>query len=190
MATSEVQVCSNALLLLGAQTINSFDDDSDRALLVSNLWPNALDAILRSHPWNCALARVTLAPEAAVPAFDYAYQFTLPGDCLRILTIGEKGENPEFEVNGRKILFDEAVLKLRYIQRNENIPSWDALLVQAAEAYMAMTCAYPITKSASMFEAMTGLWKLKLQQARNIDGQENSPEEFGDFPLLASRRSR
>lgn len=190
MATSPVQICSNALLLLGAQTINSFDDESDRALLVSNLWPTALEAILRSHPWNCAVKRAQLAPDATAPAFDYAYKFTLPGDCLRILTIGERGENPQYELEGRKVLFDEALLNIRYVYRNEDIPSWDSLLVQAAEAYMAMTCAYPITKSASMFEAMGNLWKVKLQQARNIDGQENPPEELGDFPLLNARRGR
>jgi hypothetical protein len=187
-ATSEVQICSNALLLLGAQTINSFDDDNDRALLVANLWPNTLEAVLRSHPWNCAIKRVALAPDAVAPAFEWAYAFTLPGDCLRLLSIGERGEYPEFELEGRKILFDEAELKLRYVYKNEDIPSWDALLVQAAEAYMAMTCAYPITKSASMFEAMTRLWDLKLRQARTIDGLENPPEQLGDFPLLNARR--
>lgn len=188
MATSEVQICSNALLLLGADTINSFDDETDRALLVSNLWPNALEAILRSHPWNCAIKRLALAPDADAPDFDYAAQFTLPGDCLRVLSCGLKGEQQAYELEGRKVLCDDSVLYLRYIRMNDDIPSWDALLVQAAEAYMAMTCAYPITKSASMVEAMTGLWDLKLRQARNIDGQENPPEEVGDFPLLAARR--
>lgn len=177
------------MLLLGADTINSFSDESDRAKLVSNLWPNALEAILRSHPWNCAIKRVRLAPDVAVPAFAYAYQFSLPADCLRILSIGEKGENPEFEIEARKVLFDESLLNVRYIYKNEDIATWDALLVQAAEAYMGMTCAYPITKSASMFDAMANLWKLKLQQARTIDGSENPPEEFGDFPLLNARRS-
>jgi len=188
MATSEVQVCSNALLLLGADTINSFDDETDRAKLVSNLWPNSLDAILRSHPWNCAITRAALAPDDSAPAFEWPYQFTLPGDCLRILSIGEQGENPEYRPEGRKILYDESVLKLRYIYRNSDVPSWDALLVQAAEAYMAMTCAYPITKSAAMFDAMTKLWDLKLRLARNVDGQEAPPEEVGDFPLLSARR--
>lgn len=188
MATSPVQICSNALLLLGAQTINSFDDESDRTTLVANLWPNALEAILRSHPWNCATKRRQLTPDAAAPPFDYAYQFTLPGDCLRILSVGEKGENPQYEVEGRKILFDESLLNLRYVYRNEDVASWDALLVQAAEAYVAMTCAYPITKSASMVDAMNALWAQKLAHARAVDGAEQPPEELGDFPLLAGRR--
>lgn len=183
-----MQVCSNALLLLGAQTINSFDDESDRATLVSNLWPNALEAILRSHPWNCAVKRLSIAPDATAPAFDFAYQFTLPGDCLRVLSVGEKGAEVEYTLEGRKVLADESELLLRYVFRNENIPSWDALLVQASEAYMAMTLAYPITKSASMFGAMTDLWNLKLRQARSIDGMENPPEQLGDFPFLNVRR--
>lgn len=188
MATSAVQICSNALLLLGAKTINSFDDDTDRATLVANLWPNALEAILRAHPWNCAVRRVALAPDATAPDFDYANQFTLPGDCLRKLSVGLKGQQQAHEVEGRKILSDETVLYLRYIYKNDDVASWDALLVQAAEAYMAMTCAYPITKSASMFDMMANLWGKKLREARTVDGQENPPEDAGDFPLLNARR--
>lgn len=189
MADSAVQICSNALLLLGAQTINSFDDATDRATLVSNLWPNALDAVLRAHPWNCAVKRVALAPEAAAPVFDYSYSFLLPGDCLRKLSVGLAGAPDDHQVEGRRILMDESVCYLRYVYRNDDIPSWDALLVQAAEAYMAMTCAYPITKSASMFDAMEKLWAVKLRDARNVDGQENPAETAGDFPFLAARRA-
>lgn len=188
MATSEVQICSNALLMLGAQPINSFDDDSDRALLVSNLWANARDAVLRSHPWNCAIAREQLAPMAAAPAFDFAYQFLLPGDCLRALSVGKEGETPTFRIERRRILFDESLLNLRYIFQNTDVTSYDSLLVEALTAYMAMTCAYPITKSASQMDAMAQLYDVKLRQARSIDGMEQPPEEFGDTPFLNARR--
>jgi hypothetical protein len=188
MATSEVQVCSNALLLLGANPINSFDDESDRALLVSNLWDNCRDAVLRSHPWNCAVKRVALSPDGATPAFDYAYQFTLPGDCLRVMSVGEEGEAFRFRLEGRKILMDDAVCKLGYIYKNEDVTTWDALLVEAMEAYMAMTCAYPITKSASMQKSMADLYQYKLKQARSTDAQEQPSEDVGDYPLLSVRR--
>jgi hypothetical protein len=187
MATSAVQVCSNALLLLGAQTINAFTDNSDRAKLVSNLWANCRDAVLRSHPWNCAVEIVQLAPDATTPAFDWTYQFTLPGDCLRILSVGEEGETPEYRVRRRKILCDENPLNLTYLYRNEDVASWDSLLVEAMTAYMAMTCAYPITKSASVQEQMASLYKFKLQQAKAVDGQEQPPEQMGDFPFMDAR---
>ena len=188
MATSDVQICSNALLMLGAQTINSFDDENDRALLVSNLWANARDAVLRSFPWNCAVKRVSLAPDAAAPAFEYAYQFAKPGDCLRILSIGEEGDSLRYTIEGSKILIDESECKLRYIYRAIDVTIWDALLVEAMEAYMAMTCAYPITKSATTQKTMSELYAFKLRQARTVDSLEQPPEDMGNKPFIDARR--
>lgn len=188
MATSEIQICSNALLLLGAETINSFDDESDRAKLVSNLWDNGRDAVLRSHPWNCAETDVVLSPDVAPPAFGWAYKFQLPGDCLRVLGVGEEGDSVRYRIKGRKLYMDESELKLTYLYRNVNIPSYDALLVEALTAYMAMTCAYPITKSASTQKTMADLYAFKLRQARTTDGLEQPTEDVGDTPFINVRR--
>lgn len=187
MATSAVQICSNALLLVGDQPINSFSDNNDRTRLVSNLWANARDAVLRSHPWNCAVKRVALSPDVATPAFEWSQQFTLPPDCLRILSIGEEGETPAYAIESGKILCDENPLNLRYVWRNTDVTTWDALLAEAMTAHMAMTCAYPITKSAAQQDEMIKLYRFKLQQARSVDGQEQPPEQFGDFPLMNAR---
>lgn len=188
MATSEVEICRNALLLLGDAEISSFDDEGDRVTLIANLWPNARDTVLRSHPWNCAIKRVALAPEATPPDFDYAYSFLLPGDWLRTLSVGLKGDAPAYEHENGRILMDDAVCYFRYVFRNENIATYDAMLVAALEAYMAMLAAYPITKSAAVQERMASLYEGQLKRARSIDGQEQPPEDFGDFPLLAVRR--
>lgn len=187
MATSEVQVCSNALLMLGAQPINDFDDEGDRVTLVSNLWANARDAVLRSHPWNCAVKRVSLAPDVAIPPFEYAYQFAIPGECLRILSIGEEGEHFRYRIEARKIVMDDSECNLRYIFRNEDVTTWDSLLVSAMEAYMAMLCAYPLTKSPTQRSEMEKQYAFQLRQARTVDGLEEPTDDVGDFPLLAVR---
>jgi hypothetical protein len=186
MASSAVQICSNALLLLGAQTINAFNDNTDRAKIASNLWANCRDAVLRGHPWNCAVKRVQLAADTEGPAFEWTYQYTLPGDFLRLLSLGEEGEDVPFRLENGKILTDDEC-KLTYIFRNENVNTWDSLLVEAATAYMAFTMAYPITKSASVQEAMGKAYEFKLKQARAVDGQENPPEQFGDYPFIVAR---
>src|SRR3546814_9999800 len=68
--TTEVSICSNALLRLGADPINSFDEadnfgsNIERARLCANLWPNVRRQVIRSHPWNCATKRVVLSPDA------------------------------------------------------------------------------------------------------------------------------
>jgi hypothetical protein len=187
-ATSEVQICSNALLLLGDETIASFDENTTRARLCSNLWDTVRDAVLRSHPWNCAMMRVVLAADATAPAFDWAYSFTLPADCLRVWTVGQDDSMPpEWEVENGKLLMDDAIGYVRYVHRLEDAARYDALLRLALTSGMAAALAYPITKSATQQEAMAKLHAMHMRSARTADGQEGTGEQGLDSPLIAVR---
>lgn len=178
MATSEVQICSNALLLLGDDTINSFEDEADRVTLVSNLFPTARDAVLRLHPWNCALKRVALAPEVTTYGFDWQYSFLLPDDWIRTVSVGMSGEETDYEIENGRILCDENPCYLRYIFRNEVVASYDALLVETITAYMAWKIAYPITKSSTLRDSKEKEFGTVLKLAQNADGQESPPQEI------------
>jgi len=190
-ATSEVQICSNALLLLGGAAISSFTEQGTGPLLSSNLWPLVRDATLRSHPWNVAMKRVALAPDSNTPAFDWAYQFLLPGDCLRVWKVGRDGDVPEYRLEssdaGNVIMMDEATCYLRYVRQLTDVTKYDSLLTMALVAAMAANLAYPITKSQTQQDAMVKLYQFHLRQARTIDGTEDTPEEVGDTPLIAAR---
>ena len=177
---SKITICSNALLKLGAASISAFDENSTGARLSSNFWPDALDAVLRSHPWNCAIKRVALAPTSVSPIYDYDNAFTLPGDNLRLL---EVKTDYDYKVESGEILATEDPLYIKYIWRNENVATYDALLISALTAYMQAELAYPITKSTTQQKAAWELFALKIKQARTVDGQEDPPETFGDFPL-------
>lgn len=189
MSATPVSICSNALLRLGDKPIASFEDASDRATLASNLWPDARDYVLRRHPWNCATARVILAPDATAPAFGWTHQFTLPADWLRTLQVGEDGERPPYQIEGRKVLFNGTALKLRYIFRNENPATWDTLLVEAMTRVMRALFAYPSTQSGSMEQLAESELAQLLKEARATDGQEDSPDAMDDSPLLQARFS-
>jgi hypothetical protein len=186
MATS-VSICSNALLMLGAQPINDLAEDLDRARLAANLYPSVRDDMLRSHPWNCAVKRVVLSPETRTPPYGYAYQFMLPSDWLRTLSVGDYGAEIDYRIEGRAVLANEAALKLRYIFRNENESTWDAMLVHCMTLAMAARMAYAITQSATLEQVRMQELELALKRARAIDGQDEPPETFGDNRLLGSR---
>jgi hypothetical protein len=187
--TSSVSICSNALLRLGDSPISSFTDPSKRATACANLYPEMRDAVLRSHPWNCATKRVVLAPVAEAPAFDYVYQFQLPDDWLRTIQIGELGCPLKYTIEGQRILANLDALKLVYIYRNTIEQSWDSTLVDVVTAAMTAVLAYPVTQSASMQQAMQGQFIQTLKQAKAINGQDDDEETLGDFPLLAGRMS-
>ncbi len=186
MAT-RVSICSNALLLLGAKTINSLDEGTDRASLASNLYDSVRDSLLRSHPWNCAVKRVILAPDTETPAFDYTAQFTLPGDWLRTLSVGMEGYEVDYKHESGKVLANGTSLPLRYIFRNDNEATWDSMLVWAMTMTMKALLAYPITGSTSLEQLVEDALKGILKQARAVDGQDDPPQTLGDFRLLNAR---
>lgn len=192
--TSPITISSNALLRVGANPINAFTDGNDgtikRGRICENLWPTIRDALLRSHPWNCAVKRITLSPTVDAPAFNYGRKFTLPADWLRTLDINDiPSEDYDFRIEGRELLTNASVVNLRYIFCNEDVTSWDSLLIECAELEMAAAIAYAITKSTSLKQEFRDEVMRLKKQARAVDGQEESAQTFGDSPLLQSRYS-
>lgn len=187
MSATDVSICSNALLMLGSQSINALNEASDRARLAANLYPTIRDATLRAFPWNCCLKRVALAPDSDAPAFDWSNQFTLPGDFLKAIAVGELGAEEEFRIEGRKLLSDANPCYLLYVFLNNNPGTWDPGLVNVVTTAMAAAMAYPITQSAALQQTMEAKAMLTMKQAKAVDGQDDTPETLGDFRLLASR---
>lgn len=187
MAVSEVSICSNALLMLGDSPIASFSESTTRARLASNLWAPVRDMVLRLHPWNCAVKRQSLAPDASAPAFDWDYQFTLPADCLRVLSVGRDGEGCDYLVESGKLLCNENPALVRYVWRNETPASWDTALVWAMTVAMRAVFSQPVAASTSLEQLIRDELKDILRQARSADGQEDPPQQLGDERLYSAR---
>lgn len=190
MATATgVSICSNALLMLGSQTINDFADqlNLDRAKLCANLYPTVRDDILRSHPWNCCVKRAVLAPDAAAPSFGYEQSFEMPSDLLRVLEVGASGCQIDYLVEGRTIQANTTVLELRYIFRNEVESTWDSNLINVVTQAMCAALAYPVTQSTAKQGGEEQKLELMLRRARAVDGQEDPPQTLGDERLYAAR---
>jgi hypothetical protein len=184
-----VSISSNALLLLGAKTINDFNEDDDRTKLASNLYADVRNALLRSHPWNCAIKRVSLAPDVAVPVMDYKYQFSLPNDWLRTLQVGEDSFQVDYKSEGRKLLANDNPLLLRYIFLNDVESTWDVMLVQGMTLAMKAAMAYPITMSQAVADSAQKELFIYLRSCRTADASDDPAQTLGDFRLLNSRFS-
>lgn len=187
MTASVVSICSNASLMLGAKPINDLAEANDRTRLAANLFEPVRDYVLRRHPWNCATKRVVLAPDVATPAFDWAYQFTLPDDFMKLQSNGEDGCIVPHKLESGKLLCDDNPVYLVYTWKNTNPATWDAMLVWGMTMSMKAVMAYPITQSASLEQLVEAALKDVLKQARAVDGQDDPPETLGDTPLMNSR---
>ena len=68
---SVVDICNEAMDLLGTATIISLTQNSKEARLCNRRFDTVRDAVLRAHPWNCAIVRQQLAKNTTAPAFGF-----------------------------------------------------------------------------------------------------------------------
>lgn len=180
---SSISICSNALIMLGDKPIASFTEGSRAAQVAANLYTDAKRDFLRGHPWNAAIKRATLAPLADAPEHGFANQFQLPADFLRML---EVVDGQEFKVEGRRVLVNATVLRIKYVA---DVPedTWDAGMVSAMTLQMAALMALPITESSTKAEALAQTANRAVRRAKAIDGMEDTPDAIEDDPLYRSR---
>ena len=175
---SVVDICNGALNQLGASTILSLTEDSKNARLCNARYTQVRDAVFRSHPWNCLQKRVQLAADTDTPAWGFTKQYTLPSDCLRVLSILDY--DSDYKIEGRKILANHATVKIQYVARIEDPNQYDELLRETISAALAADIAYAITSSNPTASNMYTLFQDKLREARFVDateGQNTNPDD-------------
>lgn len=183
MAASEVAIVNCALILLGAEPINSLSDTSKSAKIANRTYDMLRQDVLLSHPWNFAVARKELAVTVDEPEYDYTYEFTLPSDVLRVLdTDLPQGEPWEIGINpssGAKVLMTNAsAVKIKYIKDLTDTTLFTPTFEQAFSARMAAQWSYALVQSASLQQNMYSLYKDLLSSARSFDAQESCDQEL------------
>lgn len=200
---SETDFLNDSLSQIGSGHITSIDDGSVSANYCRTFWPALRRSLIRSHHWNFAEARATLALESTAPAFEYAYSYALPTLLLKIkvyngtsltttsfTALGEFGwwSTPWYKIEGRKLLSNDATVQIVYVQDVLDPNLWDALFYQGAAAHLAAKLASAIAKDTrlaqSKLQEATALW---MPMAVAVDGQENPEPPYQVNDLLWGR---
>jgi len=190
---SVVDICNSALNLLGASTISALTDDTKNARLCNQRYEPVRNRIFRSHPWNCLIKRVQLAQDSDAPVIEFANQYTLPTDCLRVLkihngTTDSVASDLEYKIEGRKIKTNEGTVYLVYVALDTDPNNYDAYVQEAISHQLAADIAYAVTNNATLANNYMSRADERLREARFIDATENSVDtieanEFTDARL-------
>jgi hypothetical protein len=193
MATSVIEICNNALLDLGEEAIMSLGDESKAAGLCNHRWPAVRDAVLRAHPWNCAMTQAELAAGTAAPLWKWEYGYVLPVDFLRMVqVVGADGIRVrDWEIQGGIVLCNEAApICIAYVRRETDPRKYDALLDETLSARLAATLAYPLSGSTALAQACWDVYQDKLGEARGVDAREGVPESVASTGWLGAKMGR
>ena len=171
MATN-VQIVNAALIRLGVDVINSLNQSNNRNSIIANaIFDMTRQELLRLHPWNFAVKRLSLASTVDAPAFGYAYQYPLPVDCLRVLRLSDI--ETDYKLEGGYILTDSSTCDIIYIRDVIDCGQFDSLFQEVFVAKLTAVMAPTLTDNSNTAQFIQ-VFETTLRTAKQIDGQEDS----------------
>tara|TARA_R110002050_G_scaffold218826_1_gene354785 strand:- start:1099 stop:1689 length:591 start_codon:yes stop_codon:yes gene_type:complete len=190
-ANSAIDICSRALILIGAEPITSFEDDTTEALICGNMYEDIARANLVSTRWRFASNQAVLARLSDAPTgrFDAAYQ--LPSDLLFTHAVTLNGHSIEYTIYGSKIFCDassqdELILDYTFRAEEVNWPSYFSITVEYA---MAIVLSTALARDQSLAQLMQFQYNQLTAKARSIDSQQQTTRKLTTSRFLTQRRT-
>ena len=180
MALTKFDICSQALIKCGADTITSFSDGTHESNVCSVMYDTVKKALLYYTFWNFGIKKVQLNRLSETPADKkFLYVHSLPADVVRIRSVfDENGQaNYTYKKEGQKIYSNNKTAFLEYVQNMDEtfMPSF---FVETLVTKVASEINESITSSSSLTRNLQDEFQQKLRAARIADGQENPPQNI------------
>ena len=207
MTQATVNLCNEALRLLGEVSITNLSEGTELAETCSLLFNTAARGILASYPWRCTLTKARLTrlserggPDPGAPTHEWRFRHQLPADLLllRELAASDAVAVPpmrQYELFDGTVLSNQPDLWADY-QKWITPDLWPAHLRDAAKYALAAQFAIPVTGSTSLAEQYRrfaygtpgeGATGGALGLARRIDAQQQPGQRITSFPLMEAR---
>ena len=188
MPLSNIELCSAALVKLGATGISSFSDGTAEADVAGTLYEIVRDGLLGTHPWSFATAHAELIQLPTAPLTDFDYAFELPTDFIKGLSAGDdgRGRGAIYQIVGNEVHSNYEEITLTYIKRaaEDIFPTY---FVSALVNRLAAEFCLPLTENASRSDLLYRLADTELKLAKLIDSQQDTPPRVEDFTLIEAR---
>jgi len=182
MAT-DISMSSNALLLIGHNTINSFTDAGAGARAAANLYSVVYEDAITSHSWRFAMGKVTLSKLAASPLNEWTNAFQLPGDLLLVYRTYPRSV---FEIYEDMLFSDQETVEIDYWFKPEEttLPPYFVKLMQYL---LAAEFAISVTDNRTLAETFANAADRQRLVAMNRDSQGRTNNAIESAPFLEVR---
>jgi hypothetical protein len=196
---SEVSIINAALTKLAESSIESRNDDSERARVMNSRYDAVRDAELRRRRWKFSISRTSLAALAAAPDSDFERQFQVPNDFLRLIEGGDlvslpdmsdyrSAESALFQLEGRTILTNlSAPLAIRYIAQIRDTAIFDSCFVEALASRLAFECCKRITGNENEKDSCKEDYRDAIREAVRANALESAPQSQADDTWVMAR---
>jgi len=194
MAVTKVDIATRGLIMIGAQPISSFTDDSTEALVTNNIYEEIVESSLTRHRWRFSTGQkqLSLLTDTPVGRWTYAYQIPTDPLVLQIIAVTVNDYNINYNRYEDKIYVDDhgssSTLVMDYIFRQDEskFPPYFRL---ALEFQLASIYAGAIARDTAMIKEFSERAERQYLIAKNIDSQETTTNKLDTNRFISLRQS-
>jgi hypothetical protein len=200
VATTAIDLCSQALNLIGQAPIDSFEG-SDPAESAGRIYDTTVTSILSEHDWKIARGKRELSRLSEVPINQWKYYYQLPSEFLqgplKLFTSSAVGDfsSIEFERFGAKVASNDERVFID-LSITPNVADMPPYLKQFIVYDLAWRFAPINTDSLSSMQAWKAVARGTPEEgmrggyfavARHADARNNPVQEAPLSPFIAVR---
>jgi hypothetical protein len=190
-SNSPVDICSRALILIGAEPITSFDDGNNEALISSSMYEDVAQAALVNTRWRFATDQLILNRLSDAPTGRYDASYQIPSDSLMIHTLTVNGFNIEFQTYSDNLFCDAVASDVVIADYTYRVLEqyWPSYFNLAVQFQLASVFAVSLARDASLSQMMDQKGALLMAKARGIDSQAQTNRKLDTSRFISNRRS-
>lgn len=191
VANSAIDICSRALILIGAEPITSFNDNTTEALVAVNMYEDVAQASLCNTRWSFATEQAQLNRLTDEPTGRYDAAYQLPSNLLMLNAITVNDNKTKHRIYGDKVFTntssaDEVIAD--YIYRADE-SDWPSFFTLAVEYALAAIFASSIARNEGLTQIMEVKANNLMAKARNLDSQQNTTQKLTTSRFITERLS-
>lgn len=183
---NDIEICSTALSMLGADEITTFTDETRESKLCNRIYELTVRNCLSDRNWSFSQNSIQLNKLTAVPLFGYSSAFQLPSDYLRL--VGKENPSLPHVIKENYLYCNATEIKVNYVFRasEEKFPAhFTNYLVMSLCKILAISLMEDENKAAYYAKEQD----MARKRAGLIDSQSNGNTimPIHNFSLIAIR---
>lgn len=186
MTITKFDLCSQALVMIGAQPIASFDDGSTEALVAQTLYESTVADELSRYRWRFATTQEQISRLTDAPLTGWTAAYQLPPLCLAVETVRVNGMPIDFDRFGPYIYCNAAEQDEVFLEGVFRVdepywpPYFQTLVTLALAAHFAMSLA----GKEGMSDLIDKRAMRQAMIARNADAQARTTPKIDSRGLV------
>ncbi len=182
---SGIDIASNALQMIGAKSISSFDSPGASAAVAKALYEPMLEALLTRTYWRFAIKKQKLNLLSQDPLNEYKYAYQIPTDCLKVERVYQV---KNYQVYRDLIYTNTLDIDIDYVYRVED-SALPAYFVLAFTYKLASEFALSVTDDVGKNQTYEAKFREAIGEAFAADAMQHPQTPIQDQPFSDVRLS-